>query len=161
MTIADIYKDAEKLINNLISRSATNKGHHLTGRLEASLDAKTFKKRGIDTMEGFAIAYAQYVNDGTRAEKASFKQFPFLLEYFKKRGLDEKEAGGAAAATIKVWMREGMSTKASKRFSEDGSRNRFVDDAFENDNGQINNFMIAGFNKVVEEHYRKEKSEKI
>ena len=160
-TIADIYQGAERLINNLIRKEMFAQGHHLTGAMEESVDSSVSKKGKADVMEGFAAHYTQYVNDGVPAASASMKQFPFLVEYFKKRGLEEKEAKGAAAATIKVWMKEGMSTQASKRFSSTGSRQNMIENAFVGAQSQIDEYMSNGLDFVVEERFQKEKSETI
>src|SRR5205085_1958203 len=103
-TIADIYRGAESFINELLRKEIVAQGHHLTGAMEESLEAKVGKRGKAETMEGFAVLYTKFVDEGVPAASASFKQFPFLVDYFRKRGLGDQEAKGAAAATIKVWM---------------------------------------------------------
>lgn len=161
MTIADIYKGAERLINDIIRRESTAQGHFLTGAMEDSFDSSYRKSGRADLMEGFAVYYTKFVNDGVPAEKASMKQFPFLVSYFRKRGLQENEAKGAAAATIKTWMKEGMSTQASKRFSSTGSRQNFVENSIAGNEARIDDYMTDNFDFAVDELYHKEKSETI
>lgn len=161
MTVKDIYTGAERLINLFIKKEIALQGHTLTGTMEDSLDGKYSKSGAADLMEGFAVDYTKYVNDGVPAASASMKQFPYLVNYFKLRGLGDKEAKGAAAATIKTWMREGMSTQASKRFSQTGARQNFIDSAFMGSNGQLDEYMTNSFDFAVDELYHKEKSETV
>lgn len=160
MTIKTIYEGAERLLNQIIRKESTDQGHNLTGALEDSLSHKVTREGGADVMQGLAVHYAQYVNDGVPAESASWKQFPFLVEYFKKRGVtDDRQAKAAAAATIRVWMREGMSTQASKRFSKTGSRQNMIENAIAGNDGRIDDFMSDSFDFGVEEQFQKEKTE--
>lgn len=160
-TIADIYEGAERLINQIIRKEIVLQGHHLTGAMEDSLSVEISTKGKEELMEGFAVHYTQFVNDGFPASSASFKQVPFLIEYFKKRGLAEKEATAAAFATVKVWMKQGMPTQASKRFSETGSRTNMIENAFAGNNNEVDEYMGNSFDFAVEELFQKEKSETI
>jgi len=160
-TIVDIYKAAERLINEIIRKEMVAQGHHLTGEMEESLFSQTSRKRRIDMMEGFAVDYTKFVEEGFPASSANYGQVPFLIDYFKKRGLEEKEATAASFATVRVWMKEGMPTQASKRFSSTGSRTSMIENAFTGSEAKIDEFIGNGIDFVVEEKYRKEKSEKI
>jgi hypothetical protein len=155
MDLKTIYSGAEKLINQLIRKESTAQGHYLTGALEDSLTSKVVK----NDLQGFAIYYTKFVDEGVPAESASMKQFPFMVRYFQKRGLEEKEAKAAAAATIHKWMKEGMSTQASKRFSKTGARQNMIEAAFTSPS--IDQYMSETFDFAVEEKYLKEKSETI
>jgi len=166
MTIQDLYKSAEKFINEFIRKEMVDQGHHLRGDMEDSLQAETFKQKKAEVMEGFAIHYTQFVNEGFPPESASFKQVPFLIEYFIKRGYPVASTSGVDAtslafATVKKWMKEGMPTQASKRFSKTGSRTNMIENAFVGNDNRLDEFMSNGFDFVVDEQYRKEKSEKI
>lgn len=160
-TIADIYKEATKVINGFLRQEIIAQGHHLTGALEESLDGEITSTKNTETLEGFAVYYSQFVEEGVPAASASFKQFPFLVKYFLQRGLAEKEAKGAAAATIRVWMKQGMSTEASKRFSDTGSRQHAIENAFIGNEDKIDEFVLNGIDFVVEERFQLEKSETI
>ncbi len=161
MTIEQIYEGAEKLINQIIRKESDDQGHYLTGAMNDSLNYKVVNSGKATVMEGFAVSYTRFVNDGVPSESASMKQFPFLVRYFLKRGLPEKEAKGAAAATIKVWMKQGMSTQASKRFSSTGGRQHFVESAFTGNENKIDDFIGNSFDYYVDELYHKEKNETI
>lgn len=163
-TIADIYKGAEPFLNSIIKNEMIAQGHHLTGAMEDSLDSDVKKTGKADIMEGVSVYYTQWVNDGFPASSASWKQFPFLVEYFKARGVtgeNDRDAKGAAAATIQKWMKEGMPTQASKAHSSTGSRTHLVENAFAGNESKIDEYFLNGFDFVVEEKFKKEKSEKI
>jgi hypothetical protein len=160
-TIADIYEGAERLINSILRNEIQLQGHVLTGHMEDSLSMKTSQANKADIMEGFAAYYTKFVNEGFPAASASFKQVPFLIEYFKKRGLQEKEATAAAFATVKTWMKEGMPTQASKRFSETGSRTNMIENAFTGHSDEIDEYMNNGIDFAIEELFQLEKSETI
>lgn len=161
MTVAEIYEGAERFINEFLRKESEHQGHTLTGAMEDSFSAQKSKSGTVDTMQGFAVFYSQFVNDGVPAASASMKQFPYLVNYFRQRGLGDKEAKGAAAATIKTWMKEGMSTQASKRFSSTGSRQHFIENAFVGNNVKLDEYMTSSFDFAVEEQFQKTKSETI
>jgi hypothetical protein len=161
IAIEEIYAGAEILINEILRKEIVDQGHHLTGAMEDSLDYKVLKTGKAQVMEGFAVDYTRYVNNGVPAQSASMKQFPFLKAYFTKRGLSEKEAGGAAAATIKKWMKEGMSTQASKRFSKTGARQRMIESAFTGGGNKIDEYMGNAFDFGIEQKFQETKSETI
>lgn len=168
ITIAQIYQGAERLINEFIRREMVAQGHHLTGAMEDSLDAKIFKQKKAEIMEGLAIGYTKFVEGGFPARSASFKQVPFLIEYFQQRGYpiassnpDTPSAVQLAFATVKVWMKEGMPTQASKRFSKTGSRTDMIANAFVENGPRLDEYMSNSFDFMIDELYRKEKSETI
>ena len=160
-TIQDIYLGAERLISQIIRKESADQGHTLTGAMEESLDASVSRKGRADIMEGFAVFYTKFVNEGLPASSASYAQAPFLIEYFKQRGLQETEARAAAFATIKTWMKEGMPTQASKRFSSTGSRTNMVKNAIVGSEDRIDEYMTNSFDFMVDEMYHREKTETI
>lgn len=160
-SIEAIYRGGQRIIEKAIREESRAQGHYLTGAMEQSLDASNKREGDTDVLEGTAINYTKYVNEGVRAESASFKQMPFLIEYFKKRGLPEKEAVGAAAATIRVWQREGMPTAASSRFSKNRKRKQMIEDAIKHIERSLDSYMSKSFDDAVNQQFLKEKSETI
>lgn len=166
-TVEDVYKTALPLINEVLRKEMVAQGHHLTGAMEDSLDAVTSKKGKEEIMDGYAVLYTKFVNDGFPAASASMKQFPFLVDYFTKRGYPVFSssggitAGALAAATIHKWMKEGMPTQASKRFSGTGSRTNMIKNAFAGVESKIDEVMENGLDFIVEEAFQEEKSETI
>jgi|GEM_PF-2097496 len=164
MNIQELYDGAERFINLVIQKEIIAQGHHNSGALEDSLSSTSRRKGKQDIMEGFAIYYARYVNDGLPASSASFKQVPFLIRYFESKGYplyssSGPSATGLAFATVQKWKKEGMPTQASRRFSKTGSRTNFIESAFIGAETRIDEYMVNGFDFVVEEQFQKEKSE--
>lgn len=166
-TIEDILGEAGKALDNLIKQEISAQGHYLTGALDESLDHSVSKEGKVSAVEGTAAHYIQYVNDGFPAGSASFRQFPFLVEYFIKRGYPEFAAKGQltarqlAAMTINKWMKEGMPTQASKAYSQTGSRTNAIENTFTGHENTIDEIVENGMDFVVEERFQKEKSEVI
>ncbi len=165
--IKDILKPAETVINKYLKQELIDQGHHHTGAAEESFHSETVSKGKAEVMHGYAIHYTQFLNDGFPAESASMSQFPFLLEYFTSKGFPVFSAQGnvtaaqMAAMTIKKWMREGMPTQASKRYSKTGSRTGLVESAFLAGGVEIDEQVGIGMDHVVEEYFQKEKSGKV
>lgn len=157
----DIYDGAEKFLNQVISKEAEDQGHSLTDTMTRSFKGRQNLNGRVKVLTGTAVNYLRYVNDGVRAQSASFKQAPFLIEYFKARGESEENAVAYAFATIKKWMKEGMSTQASKRFSKTGARQNFVESAMIANDAKLDEYMSSTLDHSVEEHYRLTKSETI
>lgn len=165
-TVKEIYQGAEKLLNELISKESDEQGHHLTGKLNDSLTSQISNTSRADIMQGFAVSYAQYVDQGVPASSVSNKQIPFLIEYFIKRGYPVYSHSGLDATklafmTLSKWKKEGMSTLASRRFSTTGARQNFVELAFIGGGPKIDEYMGNGFDHIVEEQFQKSKSETV
>lgn len=157
MTIEQIYLGAENLINQLVREEFQAQGHSLTGAFELSLDGEVTKTRYTATLAVYGLTYGMTVNTGLSPDKISWKMLPGLTEYFIKRGV--ADAKGAATATIKKWMTEGMSTQASKRFSQTGGRQHFVEAALLN--SSIDEYMDNLFEFGIDEKFNKVKNETI
>lgn len=143
----DVLRGAERLINAFLRKEIVDQGHSLTGDLESSFTSKVSDAE----LEGLAYNYSKFVNEGFK--EASFKQFPFLVAYFKKRGESDKNAKAYAAMTINKWKKQGgMPTQASKRFSKTGSRLNFIENSFEGKESELNEYMINGLDFVVNEN---------
>lgn len=155
MTLDEIYEGANVILSDLLREELILQGHTLTGDLEESIGAKIEGSSLI----GLAIYYAEAVNEGFSPDKASFKMLPGMIDYFIKRGLGPEEAKQAAVNTIRVWMKEGMSTQASKRFSQTGERQHFIEEAFEKSN--IDAYMSNALDLAIDEQYHKTKDETI
>lgn len=124
--------------------------------LQLTLEQQGHGKKGssklIDTMESevqssasilvgelYAEEYWVYVDRGVSASRIPYsrerkiggaktsKYIQGLIDHWLKQGLRQKEAVRAAFATANKHKEEGMSTKASQRFSSIGSRQGFVD----------------------------------
>lgn len=113
------------------------RGHSLTGELENSISYEV--ENAVNSI-AFVFSYNDYgriVNNGVKPSKIPYsgrsgrggtsKYIEALIEYGKKRGIAESEAKGFAFAVAAKQKKEGMSTKASRRFSKNGKRNAWQD----------------------------------
>lgn len=161
MSMALIQFRAEKLLNQLLIKEWTLQGHHLSGIFDASLTSKQTRNRTQYVMTGYAVSYAMIVNEGVEPEKISKKMVPGLIVYFKQRGLNDFDAVRAARATVNKWKTEGMSTQASKRFSQTGARHHFIEAVFVGYKFQIDEHFLNAIDFDISEQYRKTKSETV
>lgn len=111
-------------------------GHHLTGALESSITYKVTEDAIGVTAVMFAVDYGLVVEFGVPASRIPFggrsgrggrsKYIQGLFRFFQLRGLNEREALGAAFATAHVHKREGMPSRGSYAFSQNGRRTAFI-----------------------------------
>lgn len=161
MKMEDIYKSAANFIEQIVKNESEKQGHYLTGALDKSFEYDMTLNSKEQILTGNAAHYIKYLNEGVKAESVSFNQFPFVFEFFKLRGLDEEEAKIAAGATINKWMKEGMPTEASKKYSKTGSRKNLLESAFTEHGHKLDEHISNSFDFAVDEQYKMEKSETI
>lgn len=140
--IETIEKIAELTQSNLIEASV-EQGHKLTGSLQSRIDYRI-----TTTNDGYSIIitapkYALYVNFGVSAGKVRYP-IRVMVEYWRKRGLPEKEATRAAWATREKHKKEGMPTRASARFSKTGKRTGFISEAVKKSMNQAIDILGGG-----------------
>lgn len=159
MTIEQIYHGAIIIINNLLREELLNQGHISSGQLSDSFENKILVDKQAAILEGYAIYYAKIVDEGLDTSEISFGMLPHLITYFKLKGLDEINAKKAAINTIKKWMKEGLPTEASKRFSKTGERTGFIQAALSNE--RVDEYMTSTFDLAINEEYKKTPNETI
>lgn len=159
MNVEDIYRGAEKLINHLIIEEFQAQGHSLTGDFERSLEGEITKTKYTATLTVKGLVHGMIVNTGVVPDRIKDNMLPGLINFFILKGLPQKEATGAALATMKKWKQEGMSTQASKRFSTTGARQHFIEAAFLNP--AIDDLLLNLFDFGVDEQFKKTKSETV
>lgn len=127
-----------KLAVRLTREEIDIQGHNSSGRLIASIDEMVhslFTGYGIDIC---GEDYGLILNEGVAPNKIPYtrgsgnrtsKYISGLIDYFKQKGLSEKEARGAAFGTAQKHKKEGLPTRASSRFSRNGKRKGFIEDA--------------------------------
>lgn len=128
--IEELMRQArQNLIQELIDQ-----GHRLTGNLINT--AYTEVQDLGDTLIGsvWMDDYAIHINDGIPPNKIPYQggstSSPYidgLTNFWRLRGLAEKQARSAAFATARKHKREGMPTRASYAFSSNGRRTGFID----------------------------------
>lgn len=161
MSIAQGMKTAGTLLKDSTAKELKAQGHYLTGALAQSITPAVVKIPGGWHLVVTSMDYQKYLHYGVAAEKASFKQFPFIVRYWQKRGLELKEAKGAAAATIRKWMKEGMPTRASLVYSTTGTRLKFLDDAYRQSWANVNDKITKAIDLEIDKEFHKTKSETI
>lgn len=161
MSIRSVMQAAANKIKPAIKKELKQQGHYLTGALEQSLKDNITSGPGGTRIEGTALGYARYLNDGFQAGSASWAQLPFLIKYFKKKGLSEKEAKKAAGGTIMTWMKEGMPTDNSVLHSKSHNRLKFIKIVNDAINKSIDKQILAGIDAEISKTFNKTKSETI
>lgn len=157
----NIFTSANKLLTDALKKELRQQGHFNTGALESSFFSNVTVSSESVKVEGYANNYAHILDDGVAPEKASMKQFYFVKQFFISKGYDEKKAGTLAAMTIRKWMTEGMSTKASIRFSKNGRRLKFIELVAKLVDEKLDKKILNEVDKIMEKTYRKQKSETI
>lgn len=145
-TIAAISKALEKAMKVLqgdLRDELKEQGHYLTGKLHDSIQYE------IEGSEHTVIANVECEDYGLAMEfGVPANRIPYtpgsgaggtsqyiqgLITFFEKRGLQGREAIGAAFATARVQKREGMPTAGSYKFSRNGARKGFASTVLERD----------------------------
>ncbi|TXI85976.1 MAG: hypothetical protein E6Q36_10095 [Chryseobacterium sp.] len=157
MTIDELLKKVDVIISEGLKVELRKQGHYNTGALDRSIEG-TIKG---NSLEGYANYYATILHHGFGPEKASMKQFPFLVSYFLSKGRDEATAKQLSAMTINAWKREGMPTSGSYAYSETGKRTQFISIVKTIVNGKVNATMSDGLDKIVNKKFNETKSETI
>lgn len=135
-------------------------GHHNTGRLSNSIVFEIENELIDYVVTFFFEEYGFYIDKGVTADKIPYsgrglgtgtksKYIGGLIDYFKSKGLTEKEAKSAAFATANKHKKEGMPTKGSYAFSKNGRRLNFIDSAYQSVAEKIQRIILVDLlNKI-------------
>ena len=159
MTIDDIYMGAFSMINNYIKDEFRAQGHSHTGSFESSFTPELRTIGKVSILTSYALRYGMTVNTGLLPSQITKKLLPGLIQYFIEKGYTPAKAKIFANNTFKKWKQEGMSTKASKRFSKTGARQNFIESAFIAREHDIDEYLTNSFDFAIEQEYRKTKNE--
>lgn len=168
MRINQILLIAANQISAALKKELRDQGHYLTGSLERSIVNREVITGDGYAVEGIANGYASILDTGTPAAKIPYnpgsgaktsKYIQALFEYWKLRGLSEKEAMRAAFATAMKQKREGMPTFASRRFAKNKVREHFIQIAEINLKNAIDKIVIPGIDEIVSKKFNETKSE--
>lgn len=157
MSIEELLRKADALLSEEMKTELRRQGHYNTGALDQSIEGSIHN----DHLEGTANYYAAILDAGYGRERASMRQFPFLVQFFESKGHNEEDAKRYAAMTIKKWMKEGVPTANSSSYSETGRRTQFIAIVKKAINGKVNTVMNDGLDKIINEKFHETKSEKI
>lgn len=123
-------KELGEEINRKMVDQFALQGHKLTGKFEESLEVLP-DGTGVS---GIGNTYGIYVNIGVKPEQIKYPyaraRIDGLTNFVKLRmGVDGKAAVGIAYAIATKHKDEGMPTAKSYRYSSNGKRTDFIDDA--------------------------------
>lgn len=135
----------DRAIDELIKQFVAQ-GHKHTGKFINTLRKEIKKLPGVVQGLIYMQDYGTYVNNGVSAANIPFsgtaakgqgkgtrsKYIMGLQSYFIFKGLSEKEALSAAFATAHKHKKEGMPSKGSFSFSQNGKRTGFIQDSIDN-----------------------------
>jgi hypothetical protein len=161
MDVTALLNKCDELISDELKKELKAQGHYNTGKLESNLDSEK-KVVGIDGhLIGTAPYYALILHHGYGPEKATWKSFPALIEYFQSKGKSEGEAKQIAAATIRTWMKGGMPTPGSYAYSTSGERLNVIEIVNKSIGNVIDKTMSDGLDNIINDVFHETKSETI
>jgi len=158
LEVMEVYKGA-------IVKEWEEQGHRLTGKSVQEIEIKVDEKGRIIQGRLLVAEYWDYQERGVKPEHIPFtlgsgrkksKYIAGLIRYFRLRGLSGKEAKGAAFATAIVQKREGMQTRASRRFSSSGRRKGFISEGVDSKEREIVLKVENTMNEILAVRLRKE-----
>lgn len=161
MDINLLLQKCDDIIVNELKSELKEQGHHNTGNLESKIEGKITTNGNDGTLIGTAPYYALILHHGYGPEKATWKSFPALVEYFESKGKSEDEAKGFAAATIQSWKSGGMPTPGSYAYSQNGRRLNVVDVVNKATTALVNRTMSEGLDDIINLKFNETKSETI
>lgn len=155
----DFLQVLDKIKQDLIQNSIKNirlQGHTLTGKLEKSIEVQVTQK--VDTFINLlAESYGIPLNTGVSASRIPYRpksgarssEYIKGLQMFAKKRMrvSDKEALSIAFAIAKKHKKEGMPTRGSFRYSKNGKRTNFFDDAVNETlrrvDAYLNEFLVS------------------
>ena len=146
-------EDAVKLLSTGFKQELISQGHNNTGKL---VDSVSYEIEVVATsiiaymyMEDYGFA----VNQGVQANRIPYKKgsgnksskyIDGLIDYFKKKGLGAVDSKRAAFATANKHIVEGMPTRGSFAYSNNGRRTKFVEATLQDNISKIYDLIDTG-----------------
>mgnify|MGYP000499959706 CR=1 FL=1 len=156
----DLTLDLIKALNTALNDAAVDllieleaQGHRNTGALEASIkvDVKLEGRKIVGEVSG--LDYLDYINRRTRHTRVAGAQVKGLFEWWKAKGLSDKEARSAAFATAVNQVKYGSPTPAAFRYTTNGKRTAAVEAAFGNVANDIGQQLAAAANATISANF--------
>ena len=151
MNITDLIQDATDLCYDAIANEYIAQGHNNTGKSLASFETDVIQDGSKTIGLLFVPNHVVILNEGVSPQRIPYspgsgrgqsKYINGLIEYFKTKGLSDKEAKGAAFATAKKHKQEGLSTKSSSKYSSTGKRQNFIEEAIKGIESELESLLI-------------------
>jgi|JI9StandDraft_2_1071091.scaffolds.fasta_scaffold64416_2 hypothetical protein len=149
MTAKDVVTELASTLTAELIEAADVQGHRLTGSLAKNIGYEVTGSDNEAEAKIYGPDYAIYLNYGVAPGKVRYP-ISVMVDFFRKRGLPEKEATRAAWATRAKHKREGMPTKSSARFSRNGKRTGFLQEGFAKGMAKIREKAPGLFDDYVE-----------
>ncbi len=164
----NILEKVDKAIKKSLTKELKSQGHYLTGGLERSIQGEIKNISNGASLEGSMADYGFIVNTGTTPAKIPYqensgakssKYISGLINYFKLKGLSEKEAKQAAFATAKVQKKEGMPTRNSYSYAKNNERKLFIERTAISISNTVDTIVSEEMDHAVEKLFTKQQSE--
>ena len=134
------YKQVGKLIIASLQKELIEQGHKATGYLVNSFEQRVIELPNSIVIEILMDEYGIYVNEG---RKSGGKKVPInvLVDWIEKRAIasGDKEVKSLAFAIQQTIHKEGMPTKGSFKFTNNGRRKGFIDFVIDNELDEVYN----------------------
>ena len=157
--IVPTVRKVMELFRDYIKKEGEDQGHRDTGKMLDTLEIVVDEESGQVTGKLLAEGYGVFVQTGIAAGRVNYP-IRVMVEWWKRKGLDEKSATRAAFATRAKHRREGIPTKASNAFSKTGKRVGFVSDGIQKALFEAQNLFEKELNTVIQfeiqEYFRNE-----
>jgi len=128
------FKKVGKLIIASLQKELLGQGHKATGNLINSFEQRVIELPNSIVIEILMDEYGIYVNDG---RKKGGKKVPInvLVEWIERKAIasGDKEVKSIAFAIQNTIHKEGIPTKGSFKFSNNGRKKGFIDFVIDNE----------------------------
>ena len=134
------FKKVGKLIIASLQKELLGQGHKATGNLINSFEQRDIELPNSIVIEILMDEYGIYVNEG---RKTGGKKVPIsvLVEWIERKAIasGDKEVKSLAFAIQNTIHKEGIPTKGSFKFSNNGRRKGFIDFVIDNELDDVYN----------------------
>ena len=134
------FKKVGKLIIASLQKELLGQGHKATGDLINSFEQRVIELPNSIVIEILMNEYGIYVNEG---RKTGGKKVPInvLVEWIERKAIasGDKDVKSMAFAIQNTIHKEGIPTKGSFKFSNNGRRKGFIDFVIDNELDQVYN----------------------
>jgi hypothetical protein len=158
----NVIKQLVTFLIERIKEQLAKQGHKATGELERSLEAKIVEVGKNVEIQIFGNSYAGILENGVKPSRVPYnpnsrsgaktsQYIQALQKYMAFRtGKSLKESLGLAFAVARKHAKEGMSTRASSRFSSTGKRNNVIDNMISEQGNEIEQLVERLLTQEVE-----------
>ena len=148
------FKKVGKLIIASLQKERLGQGHKATGNLINSFERRVIELRNSIVIEILMDEYGIYVNEG---RKTGGKKVPInvLVDWIERRAIasGDKDVKSIAFAIQNTIHKEGMPTKGSFKFSNNGRRKGFIDFVIDNELDGVYNELerqvVEGYDDAI------------